>query len=674
MEPTAVTPDGDLITDEVKRLVVRRHRNSDEVARVVGSDWAERKPPQHFLVEASAAEDALAQELADAWLHPKNGTSPYSGQVSTLFPWTLAKAFLSSPAALRASLSERLKKLDGAVGDEVRTEAHALARLQELNDATWTSSSKFDRLAQYLKQIGVKKNGTERAVVFAERVPTLHYVRDRLVDEHGFKPEQVAILHGGLTDVEQQQIVDSFKQTTSPIRVLVTGDVASEGVNLHKQCHELVHYDIPWSLIRIEQRNGRIDRYGQKHSPQITSLLLSPSAEDFSGDIRVLHRLLEKEDEAHTALGDAASLMGEYSVEREEEAIKRVLAGRRDLDETVKSVATVTQPEVDPLAALFAQLGQATPPAAPTHEDDASTGLYPSSVDFLREALISAYATPEAAPSKDGIAGGVRWEEMPDERLVAFEPPADLKQRLEVLPQSYLADRKVLDRLLLATSKQKGKQLLEAALSDTSDSSWPEALYLGPQHPVLDWAADRALANLARNQVFVVRGDVSDPTLLLVGTLTNRRGQTVAASWVSVEFPNPANPSFAMAEVVESPAQLFERVGFGPQMVNPGACATLESFAALVPHGVEAANNQMSVQMEAAEQGARERIRAWSERTHQWQQQANELAQRLDLKERRLSVSQEEALIAEMAPTQRLVRPLLLVLPHDHAVDVEENR
>ena len=121
--------------------------------------------------------------------------------------------------------------------------------------------------------------------------------------------------------------------------MLITGDLACEGVNLHAQCHELIHYDIPWSLIRIEQRNGRIDRYGQRHPPQITTLLLNPETEAFSGDLRVLSRLIEKEHEAHTALGDAASLMGKYDVGAEEDEIRKVLAGKASLDDVVQETA-----------------------------------------------------------------------------------------------------------------------------------------------------------------------------------------------------------------------------------------------------------------------------------------------------------------------------------------------
>jgi len=209
-----------------------------------------------------------------------------------------------------------------------------------------------------------------RAVVFAERVATLRWLSEHLPKALKLKPENIAMLHGGLSDVEQQEIVDSFKLETSPIRVLVTGDVASEGVNLHAQCHHLIHYDIPWSLIRIEQRNGRIDRYGQKHPPVIASLILEPSDPDFSGDLRVLSRLLERENQAHSTLGDVASLMGKHSVSEEESVIRNVLARKATIDDEVRSVDDILDGE--DLDAFFAQFDTAPPseehlPEAPRH-------------------------------------------------------------------------------------------------------------------------------------------------------------------------------------------------------------------------------------------------------------------------------------------------------------------
>ncbi len=60
-------------------------------------------------------------------------------------------------------------------------------------------------------------------MVFAERVATLSWLREHLIEDLGLADDQVGVLHGGLTDVEQQQVVESFKQSSSPIRVLVTG-------------------------------------------------------------------------------------------------------------------------------------------------------------------------------------------------------------------------------------------------------------------------------------------------------------------------------------------------------------------------------------------------------------------------------------------------------------------
>ena len=449
--------------------------------------------------------------------------------------------------------------------------------------------------------------------------------------------------------------------------MLITGDLASEGVNLHEQCHELIHYDIPWSLIRIEQRNGRIDRYGQRHPPQITTLLLNPETESFSGDLRVLSRLIEKEHEAHSALGDAASLMGKYDVGAEEDEIRKVLAGKASLDNVVKETQAIKAENT--IAGMLARIMAGTATAQgvfPGSGDDATarSSLYPSQVAFLEDALYEAYKAP-AAPV---AAGGVGWRDYGPQQIVELIPPRDLRQRLEVLPQSYLAERKVIERFKLVTSKERGKALLGDALADESDSSWPEGHYLGPLHPVIDWAADRAMASLGRNQVFAARGDVDHPTVLLLGTLTNRRGQVVASSYLTAEFPNPDNPAFCMVTPHESATAMAAAVGYTATASNPGPVAGLDALRPLIVHAVRSAAAEMAAVFAAAQDAITGRVEEWSRRVTDWTVEADALVQRSELRQRRVSVQEEQAIAARMVPERQLIRPLLIVVPQDHPV------
>ena len=660
LEPSAVTPAGELIEDEVRRLIVRRHRHSPEVASTVGADWAERLEPNNVLVDANAIENEVAAELERTWLHPQAGASPYSGKSKGLFPWTLAKAYLSSPAALRATVNERMKKVSAG------PERAALQRLLDLADENLRrGSAKYDALTEQLRRIGVTRAGKDRVVIFAERVSTLHWLRDRISADLRLDDDQIRVMHGGITDIEQQNIVASFKQESSPIRVLVTGDVASEGVNLHLQCHELIHYDIPWSLIRIEQRNGRIDRYGQRHRPSITTLLLSPSTTKFGGDLRVLQKLVEKEHEAHKALGDSASLMGKYDVKAEEDAIREVLAGHRELDDVVRTVDEVATGDgiEGMLARLFAHGASDTGNQTAQPTDSASEAVYSDPVAFLRDALEMVFKTPGATPS----AGGVSWREHPEHAIVEFVPSADLRQRLAVLPQSYLRERKIADGLRLATSLTRGQQALEDARGDESTSLWPESHYLSPLHPALDWAADRALACLGRNEVFAVSGpaDRTDEgaALLLHGTLTNARGQVVASTTVVVRYPNPADPTFTLPQPFASLRAALDALGVGGDQINTSALAGIEGLDAYIAPGVKAAESVLDQLFEAAATDVQERVERWITRVNEWEQGADELLQRQELRQRRKTVADELGIARSMRPDQRTVRPLLLVVP-----------
>lgn len=678
LEPTAVSPDGDIDRDELRRLVIRRHRHSPEVAEEVGSDWAERKELQHFAVPSNEVEDAIADELADSWLYPASGSSPYSGDNKGLFPWTLAKAFLSSPAALRETVGERIRRLGADAAGAQAVERDALERLGALaHEAEQTGSAKYDRLVEYFREIGVGPNGVERAVVFSERVPTLKWLRAKLQKDLKLRAEQIEVLHGGLNDQDQQRIVESFKQSSSPIRVLVTGDVASEGVNLHSQCHELIHFDIPWSLIRIEQRNGRVDRYGQRHEPQITTILLTPSNDRFAGDVKVLTRLMEREQEAHEALGDVASLMGKYDVAAEEDAIAKALAKGADVETIVPGIDDLVADEDDPWLALLLDAAGQDAAGNETATDAAeqpsafgitaaagASGLFADDESYLNAALDEVFTTPAAPPG--AVGGGVNWRRHPGHGLVEFSPPRDLAQRLGVLPQSYLRDQKVSEHLKLAITETLAKSVLQSAIDDQSSRSlWPEAHYLGPLHPVLEWASDRTLAKLGRNDVFVVRGEVDYPSVLLIGTLTNRRGHVVAASFLTAAIPDATDPSFVFVEPHANARDALEHLGLLGAQANPGPVEGLDALQALIRPAVRHADAMVAELAQASAAEVEANVDRWSQRARQWEDEAEALVQRGDLRQRRITVEEEQTIAESMKPNRRLVRPLLLVVPKE---------
>lgn len=685
LDPSAVSADGDFTREDVEPLIIRRHRHSPEVANEVGDRWAERAEPVNMMVEPSPEENAVAAELSTKWLHPEGGRSPYSGTTEQLFPWTLAKAFLSSPAALQESIENRQKNISPILSHPtehpvekvaaVRYEMDALRHLHDLNAKAFSpKAGKFAALVDYLKKIGVGKNSPTRAVVFAERVATLNWLQEQLPKALGLPKKAVEIMHGGMQDTSQMEVIEQFKLAESPIRVLVTGDVASEGVNLHAQCHHLIHYDIPWSLIRIEQRNGRIDRYGQEHPPVIASLILTPEDESFSGDIRILSKLLTKENEAHRTLGDASSIMGKYSTAGEEKEIRKALAEQRDPDELfAEAEKEQSQDEVLAALGIFDDAEDEPEPAeedtSPSeNSEDGVWSLFDSDLDFLQLALQQAFQDVPERPLKNG---GVNWEVSPRHSYASLQPPADLQQRLLKLPQDYLREGRVLDTFKFATSKEVGKDQLDKAREGlgVNNTTWPQTHFLGPLHPVLDWAADRALANLGRNQIFAIRGDVDRTNILLMGTISNKRGQTISRVFYRAEQLDPHIPSLFTTQALKDLSFLTESTGFKAGSPNPGAVENAAQYQELLPHAIKAARGILQRVFNTQKERAEERLAMWRDRFDDWQQNADKLqlfgTSRTQVQGLEQRIKEERNLADSLSPDKYDLRPLLVIVPAD---------
>ena len=129
--------------------------------------------------------------------------------------------------------------------------------------------SKFEKLRGIIED---KKFRNDKLLVFTEHRDTLTYLKGRL-DGMGFTG-QVASIHGGMNYVERGEQIKFFKKPVEDggARMMACTDAAGEGINL-QFCWVMVNYDVPWNPARLEQRMGRIHRYGQKR-PEVFILNL----------------------------------------------------------------------------------------------------------------------------------------------------------------------------------------------------------------------------------------------------------------------------------------------------------------------------------------------------------------------------------------------------------------
>ena len=146
--------------------------------------------------------------------------------------------------------------------------------------------SKFDRLRTVITD---PKFTSEKLIVFTEHRDTLDFLVRRL-GGMGYTG-QIAMIHGGMHYTERQKQVERFRQPSAEggAHFMICTDAAAEGINL-QFCWIVINYDIPWNPARLEQRMGRIHRYGQTHDPVIILNLVAPSTREGG----VLKTLLDK--------------------------------------------------------------------------------------------------------------------------------------------------------------------------------------------------------------------------------------------------------------------------------------------------------------------------------------------------------------------------------------------
>lgn len=268
------------------------------------------------------------------------GVTENKARIKYFAALSLLRGVMSSPAAGFEMLQKRKSRLteqDEVTAEEVKenpivekwdeqsdTEQVEIIDRAGLTESEWnvlhrlaqkaadlTSLAKDQKVKRCLEQIKLWINKGQSPIVFCRFIATAQYV-SKILKEYLSKEVDIRAITSELSDEERRENIDEMAK--SQRRVLVATDCLSEGINLQDKFNAILHYDLPWNPNRLEQREGRVDRYGQpgwidkngKHQNTIDVKVLF--GENNPIDVVVLKIIIEKIQRIQNASGVSIAL------------------------------------------------------------------------------------------------------------------------------------------------------------------------------------------------------------------------------------------------------------------------------------------------------------------------------------------------------------------------------
>ena len=369
-----------------------------------------------------------------------------------------------------------------------------------------TDDARFDQLIALVEELlrdGSRFRDDERLIVFTEYKTTLDYLATRL--RNTYRDDRVLTLFGvggpgGMGATERDGVKAAFNDPDADVRILVATDAASEGLNLHRTARHLLHYDCPWNPSRLEQRNGRLDRYGQARD--VTIHHFDSAADD--SDVRFLAHVIRKANDIREDLGSANELF-DRAVRR------RLIRGedselvQQDLDLGIGHALGDRMSGFD--GTVTTEDGKAAPGRSLKELADAIGLTGPAMAETLESAMVMSGPPPQIEPSGEPELFRLRQPGLPGWKNVidrsVRRPAASTSGGLEPVRQLAFGPAPFIERL--------GD--LEVFRTR------PDALLLHLAHPLMK----RALSALTRRR-FPGEGGVSRWTVRVGGVPPGAEG------------------------------------------------------------------------------------------------------------------------------------------------------
>jgi SNF2 family DNA or RNA helicase len=609
IEPTAIPKSGNYDKSHVAPYYVRRFKN-DILEASVRANFQERE-----IIRVAASLNTYEIDFLEYQQTLKfnaiEDINEGKSKDDFLFSIGIFKAFMSSPLAALESINRRIEKVGAKQNDAslVEENLEILRNLQQkLTKIIDTKAdSKYAQLKTTLIGLGWSaKKHDERFVIFAERIDTLKYLRENLKIDFKISDDAIQFFHGGLSDSEQQNIIEDFGKEDSSVKVLLCSDAGSQGVNLHFFCNRMFNYDIPWSLITLEQRNGRIDRYGQKKTPYIYYLLAESNIEGLKTDLHIVERLTQKEEIVYKTLGDAGSVMKLYDSSKEEKLVEKAFLTQNQsfLDDTSKE-----ESDFD-FSTLFGHEDDKTEAVITDTPFEKPVSIFVNDKRFYQD-LFEQLGSSRQLKHNEVTVNDDYVEILNHKELdqILFDLPSDSKPAIGGLYKLSL-DKDLVQRAIENARKKKGE--------------WAEFQVLYELHPVVKYYMTKLEASVSKDVALVAKSQVFDAQtawFVFQGQVSNNLGQPVIAEFLVV----PLTKDGRVVRKILTLAEFIKEFNLTQTLYTEEITThDLENLHSILPDAVDWASLHMREEQQRLEEKMENKLNDYQKQIKNWHNEAIE--------------------------------------------------
>ena len=602
-------------------------------------------PLAETTVDATPAEETVYATLAELRDEATRNKDDHAWKHHALLQYGIYKQFLSSPESCRKTVQKRTAKVKAR--DAESPELPYLEQIEtHLSKLTIRDSSRYELLKKQLAAI--KWNGSTsspRVLVFTEYRETQDALAAALTKDFKLnysskfedQPKQaLATIHGSCPDIHLMKAVEAFGTGSSKMRMLLATDVASEGINLHHECHYIIHYDLPWSIITLIQRNGRIDRFGQTKCPVLRYLRVRTTQGMLKGDESIFERLIEKVEEINRSTRQGETVLKLYDPEAEERYIAEagILPGNTSVLEKAASSAATEATDLETV------LSQANPgqhedylkfllgetDESPTESVDQQADgeqsrlrLYDDKKFLLEGYRYLAEQNNDYVPiDESGHLSMLTAPKGLRRRLGAPDDRGDVVFGATAIPTEAWPD----NNQFRLTDEPEQVELAIKAARNTS-GYWSKDLLCTDQHPILNWVTERLLMLMRRGECPYLASrslDLGELCFCFIGQVSSRAGAPLVVDAHAISFHIGGRFQHrSLREALQAAA--FDH------LVNEGKKGKIDTAQTFVEGAVGESLKFMRTLQEQREKERIPLLRAEERRLRRWHTKRTELLQ-----------------------------------------------